>query len=278
MSAASHTSTYGTPVWLWPNLLGLDAPLVAVSWQWLFAKVFDVDLPSALHLILGLSVWCIYLADRLLDSIRLKNISAGTSRLRFSRQHFSKLLALLVLSALANLYLIVRFVPRPLVVAGMATACLLGIYYAYRIFFSQSIIPREILCGSLFAFGSVLAPLTLGTHGFSFLLAVSLLALVCSISCILISIWENEEDLASGEWSIATGRSKIIPQLPKILFLLVLSSACLAFYGAWQVCVAIGLSAAALGIIHWQEKRLDRVSLRVLADAVLLTPLLFLAC
>ncbi len=278
MSSTSHAGTSAAPLWLWPNLLGLDAPLVAVSWQWIFAKCFYVDLPPALHFILGLSVWCIYLADRLLDTIRLKNISAGTQRLRFSRQHFSKLLAVLAICALANLYLIFRCVPPALVVTGIATAFLLGIYYFYRIFLSKNIIPREILCGGLFAFGSVLAPLTLGTHGFSFFLAAAFLGLVCSVNCILISSWENAEDLASGDSSIATGSSRIIPQLPMMLFLLFLTSAGLALNDAWQIHTAIALSAAALGILYWQERRLGLASLRVLADSVLLTPLLFLAC
>lgn len=48
------------PPWLWPNLLSLDAPVVAVAWQWLFARVFGADLPAVFHLILGLSVWCIW--------------------------------------------------------------------------------------------------------------------------------------------------------------------------------------------------------------------------
>src|SRR3954451_15813809 len=53
--------------WLWPNLLGLDAPLVAVVWQALFARTVHVTLFPAARLALALAVWAVYLADRLLD-------------------------------------------------------------------------------------------------------------------------------------------------------------------------------------------------------------------
>lgn len=28
------------PWWLWPNLLSLDAPVVAVAWAWMFSKAW----------------------------------------------------------------------------------------------------------------------------------------------------------------------------------------------------------------------------------------------
>ena len=51
----------------WPNLIGLDSPIVAVCWQAMFAKISGANLPWFIHLILGLSTWCIYLADRIID-------------------------------------------------------------------------------------------------------------------------------------------------------------------------------------------------------------------
>ena len=53
---------------VWLNLVCLDAPLVAVSWQWLFARAFQVPLTNSARLTLFLTAWLIYLADRLADS------------------------------------------------------------------------------------------------------------------------------------------------------------------------------------------------------------------
>ena len=44
------------PWWLWPNLLSLDAPLVAVLWQGIFAASAGVSIPFAAHVLLGIAV------------------------------------------------------------------------------------------------------------------------------------------------------------------------------------------------------------------------------
>lgn len=55
------------PAWLLPNLLSLDAPLVAVCWQALLAADTGLALRPAAQVALGLTVWLIYIVDRLLD-------------------------------------------------------------------------------------------------------------------------------------------------------------------------------------------------------------------
>src|SRR5690242_16333745 len=54
-------------LWLWPNLLSLDAPLVAVLWQQLFARCFGLPGDAIPALLLVASVWLIYAADRAFD-------------------------------------------------------------------------------------------------------------------------------------------------------------------------------------------------------------------
>ncbi len=266
--------------WLWPNLLGLDAPAVAVAWQWLFARVFSSDLPPAFHLILGLSVWCVYLADRLLDATRAPETGVQTDRLRFTQRHFGALSAVTIAATLANLFLIIRHVPRPLMVTGLITAGLLGVYYLIRLEGSARIasaIPREILCGLIFGLGCVIAP-----HAFlppdersGFLVATFFLGLVCSANCVLISAWEKEEDIAGNDRSMATSRSRIIPHMAHALTGLIILSAALSIIGPWRIHLAVCLSALALRMMLHFEDHLSQPSLRVLADAVLLTPLLF---
>lgn len=268
------------PAWLWPNLLGLDAPAVAVAWQWLFARVFGVNLPPIFHLILGLSVWCIYLADRLYDATRAPECGVQTDRLRFTKRHFAALSVVVLAAALSNLFLIICQVPRPLITTGLITACLLGAYYLVRLKGNArmpSAIPREILCGMVFAIGCVIAP-----HAFlspdsdpGFLIAAIFLGLVCSANCILISAWEKEEDIAGNDRSMATSHSRIIPHMGNALTGLAILAAAMAFVGPWQIHLAVCLSALALRMMLHFEDRLSQRTLRVLADAVLLSPLLF---
>lgn len=268
------------PPWLWPNLVGLDAPAVAVAWQWLFARVFRVDLPTAFHLILGLSVWCIYLADRLYDASRSPETGDLTDRMRFTKRHSAALCAIAITAATANLFLIIRHVPRPLMVTGLITAGLLGAYYLIRLNGNSRIasaIPREILCGMIFGLGCVIAPhaFLLPNHGFGFLLSAVLLGLVCSANCVLISVWEKDEDIAGNDSSLATSQSCIIPHITNALTGLILLAAAMAVFGPWQIHLAVAASALALRLMLHFEKHLSRRNLRVLADAALLSPLLF---
>ncbi|QTN33887.1 hypothetical protein HZ994_16730 [Akkermansiaceae bacterium] len=270
------------PAWLWPNLLGLDAPAVAVSWQVLFSCSFDADFPAVLHLILGLSVWCIYLADRLCDSVRAGETAGVTDRLMFTRRNFKALAIALAFAAGANLLLIARHVPGKLIVPGLLTATLLAAYYLLRFMNGArftAVIPREILCGMLYALGCVIATNACapsGSTGAPFWFAAFLLGLVCSANCMLISLWEHREDLAACDRSIATTHPRILGTIAAAVSSLTVISLAATPFLPWRICISVALSALALRVILNRETRLPTPMLRVLADAALLTPLAFL--
>lgn len=267
----------------WPNLVGLDAPLVAISWQGIFAQVFNVDLPWFIYLILGLSTWCIYLADRMIDVTRYQNHVSQTLRHRFTQQHFGKLLALLLVNSICNLVLIFHYLPRNLIIAGCITLGWIGIYYLIRLTKLRDIVtlvPREVMCGMLFALGCTIGPHAYASnpwaHPLPILIPILFFGMLCSASCILISIWEKEADVAANDRSFATSHSHIIPCLSNALACLAVNSAILACFFSTQTFLAISLSAALLRLnLHYQNQ-LSPSTLRVLADAVLLTPLLFI--
>lgn len=275
-------STNQPSLWLYPNLLGLDAPAVAIAWQWLFAHNFGITIPPVFHLILGLSAWCIYLADRIYDVLVANNLQKGTDRMKFTFRNIRYLLTSLVIAASANLFLIIKHVPLHLIVSGLATASLLAIYYAFRfkcVSRIKSIIPRELLCGMLFALGCAIAPHAFGAdskHPVAFWISVSLFGLVCSSSCILISVLERDEDLAVNDSSIATEHSKVSNMMCLALPLLALLCIVASLYAKWQIPASVALAAFALFLmLHFQDK-LSKALFRVLADAVLLTPLIFI--
>lgn len=286
MEPVKHSETHrrnpSAPPWLWPNLLGLDSPAVAVSWQILFSRAFDTEFPMVLHLILGLSVWCIYLADRLYDTLRTDAAAMATDRHRFTRRYFKPLAAALCIAAAANLALIIRCVPQNLIVSGLITAALLGVYYVIRLRGGArlaALIPREILCGMLFSLGCVITPHAYaepGTIGVRFWLGAFLLGLACSASCILISIWEREEDSATSDHSVASGNPRIVRHIGAAIAVIGACSLALAFTGARAIHLAIALSSCAQGTALHFDKRLSKPMLRVLGDAVLLSPLLLL--
>jgi len=72
---------------VWLNLVCLDAPLVAVSWHWLLADVFQIAIPRGTTAALFLTAWLIYLTDRFVDSVSLDQRTAVSLRQRFCRRH-----------------------------------------------------------------------------------------------------------------------------------------------------------------------------------------------
>ena len=94
-------------VWLWPNLLSLDAPIVALLWQILFARCFHARVGFLPSLLLVLAVWLIYAADRTLDAW---SGSAAQPRHEFYRRHWRALLPFWILALAAGSILAGRLV------------------------------------------------------------------------------------------------------------------------------------------------------------------------
>jgi hypothetical protein len=68
-------------------VLSLEAPLVAVVWQWLLARAHHVHLFPSMYAGLALAVWGIYLVDRTLDARRARAEVALGVRHEFYRRH-----------------------------------------------------------------------------------------------------------------------------------------------------------------------------------------------
>ena len=115
--------------WMWPQILALDAPLVALVWQEVMARAHNVRLSWEFRLALFLSTWIIYLLDRTLDGIRGE--PQQTARHAFCIQH-RKLILGLLLPALGWLLLwtVLFHLPAGALWQGMALGTLALTYLA----------------------------------------------------------------------------------------------------------------------------------------------------
>lgn len=273
-----------SPIWLWPNLLSLDAPLVAVIWQWLFAVTMRIKLPGEIYVILGLTVWIIYVADRLMDGVRLKKASTITPRHRFYRENALVFLPLLLIGLGVDVWLVVHHVPVGMLRMGVLMSFFVIAYFMFRFVLSrrpQSGAPREILCGFIFAIGTVVSVYFYGGDVNEALFRTfhpALLAILFSANCVAIAYWEAKVDLANGDGSLANTVPASGRDLPVWLGILVVATGVLLAMGypgdAWGIYLAILLSALGLLGLKLNDHRLSANALRVLADAVLLTPLI----
>jgi hypothetical protein len=94
---------------VWLNLVCLDAPLVAIAWQWLFARSFGVAVGIGATLALFLTAWLIYLADRFGDSLSIDLTRSTALRQRFCLRHRRVWRAAIVCVALADCAVIFLF-------------------------------------------------------------------------------------------------------------------------------------------------------------------------
>ncbi len=114
--------------WLWPHLLSLEAPAVAVGWTWALAQLHGLHLTPAVLPGLGLVVWVIYLLDRLFDTWGVPEALLDR-RHRFYRRYRWPLLLLGVLpGAVAAAWLALWHLPAGLLLEAVTLTPLMAAY------------------------------------------------------------------------------------------------------------------------------------------------------
>ncbi len=264
------------PLWLWPNLLSLDAVIVALLWQQLFASAVSVPLSGAERCGLAFAVWAIYLTDRTLDSSR--DASLPSARHVFYRKH--RLLALIlagsVLAAGAAAYC---FLSRGIMLAGLALSGVVAFHFltVHTRFAFHERLPKEISVAAVFAVGAALVPLIKSWFVPTLTSAVFLFGVLCALNCASVEHreWQRfgrthfEQPSASSNW--------LCRNLQFIAAMVALVAAVLTVATPEHQLYA-GIAASAVALI-WFDKTQARMSvhaMRVAADLSLIAPVLLL--
>lgn len=274
-------STPRKPFWLYPNLLSLDAPFVAVAWLYVFSKTWRVDiLQWPAYVSLGLVVWIIYAADRLLDA-SMHNEEGGKIKARheFHRRHKGFFRIGLVVASLTALVLVVGGLSVSIYSYAVIGAILVATFFALS--FYSTLGPDElpyaknIIAGTTFAFGT--AMLAIAETSFYWKDLVFSPELICfAVLCVLnisaIDLWEHANRSIDLEIKAADELALTLP-------LTLLGGAAILF--AWRehesmrpFFYAILTGAALLQILNRNRNRFSMDALRVLADVALLVPIL----
>jgi hypothetical protein len=244
------------PIWLWPNVLSLDAPVIAIAWQALLSQTTGTPLRTAGRVILFLTVWLIYIVDRLFDA-RHPATSPEPPRHQFYRQHRSGSTILAMVILVVDTVLIL-FELHPAVfhsgLLAFAGVCLyFGLLHGLAVPF-----PKEAAVALLFTIGTFLVAFTRTERP-----AVELLApaaaffLLCLANLAAIEYWEAAPHLLLGRWY-----GVWVPALAVAAFF--------ALPGRWGW--AISLSALALTALFGFGSKLSLSLRRALVDAALVVP------
>ena len=270
-----------SPIAKW-HLLSLDAPTVAAVWTWAIARASHVHLPAAIPLAMGLAVWILYAADRLLDAQAVEASADGyagelEARHFFHHRHRRIFLTGIVLAgaALAALLpMLDREAIRLYLVEGVLLVGWLLMVHATR---SAHRLPKEIAVGIFFA-AAVFIPTVAREPALrmELLPEAILFAGLCGLNCLFIYRWEHETPLSETRAPHATTRFGV-GHLRALAVAIMLTGTALAIaHIATGLSAACGLAALLLLVLHRNRRRFTRSDLRAAADLALLTPLLLL--
>lgn len=279
--AGTHWEISSAPSWWqWPTILSLDAPAVALLWQWQIARAGGVHLGFAPRFVLGASVWLAYAGDRWFEGWRLAPGSVRTQR-HYFYQRWRWPIAFLAAAVLAaDLGVAWSGLTRRDFLAGLI---LLGPVLAYL--FSHQLIhrdrqgraPKEACVALLFgggvgiflfaAPGALLGPMVA---------PLALFTLLCFTNCALISVWEHAVDRSHGQVSLTSqfrGGAAFSRALPWVLAPVAAASWLASAGPARPAILGAAVSSVLLGLVDRGAGRLGWRLSRVLADVALLTPL-----
>lgn len=268
------------PWWLWWNVLSIDAPLVAVVWAGLFARVHGGRISGVEAGVLVLVVWVIYTCDRLLDGWTAAGGAALKERHVFCGRHRVALASLVMTACAMIFYLAAYHLPAVEARAGIRLGVILALYMAsIHVGRGRSawVLPKEIVVGVLFAAGAAL-PCWSRYAGIPRGAALPFLffALLCSLNCLSIECWENRGGGAARErrnglagW--AASRMSWSAVVLAVAALLAGTFSGVAGIFSYEL-LAVSLGALLLLLLNCGSEKLSPAALRVLADAALVLP------
>lgn len=257
-------------------MLSLDAPAVSVAWLALLSDSLDVDLGWTPMFVLGVSVWLAYAADRAIEGWRLSDVPARTLRHRFYQRRLGRIAVVWVIVLAFDIAVaMTRLEPTTVIAGWLVTAAVATYLLSHQLIHRthQWRVPKEICVACLLTAGCAvfLFPATRPAAMFP---PLALFAAICFVNCVLISWWERDVDRAQQQSSLALDSScaSWIPWAPWALA--IAASLLLARSGPLRtVAACVAASAVMLGAIDHVEPRIGWRRARVLADLVLLTPL-----
>ena len=263
----------------WLNLVCLDAPLVAISWQWIFARSFGIGASAGATAALFLTAWLIYLADRFGDSLSVDVSRSNSLRQRFCLRHRKGWIAGIAIVAIADVSVVnASLGARQWMLGAIVGSCAVVYLAVNRLRpIVWCVVPlKEASIGTLFAAGTVV-PLAGGLTS-AMVVPWLLFACVCALNCICIAAWERYLDLAQQRVSIATSLPAVGFALAPALAVVVAISAGFALYGNGHndIYWSLAASAALLGLLHVLGRHASQDVRTALADIALLTPVLAL--
>jgi|TARA_B110000495_G_C23038070_1_gene620873 hypothetical protein len=276
------------PWWLWPNLLSLDAPLVALAWAWMFSKAWGVrSLPWELWVTLGVSVWIVYALDRIIDARRSIDPGDLETRHRFHKKYAKVFMAGIFLGGLWCIHSVLFSLAQTVLQYGLFVILCSGVYFALTLNRPRSGhagIGKNLVAGLTFAYGA-----SAGVHAYSPILPfgdmvfsseVLLFAAFCVFNMTAIDFWQLEGEEDEDAAAVLNMGTLLIGGIAMFIYMSTLKRESIFFYEdfyheqAFYKPFAVGLlvGAASLFLLNQARRRFEADAYRVLVDVAVVAP------
>lgn len=261
--------------WQWPNVLALDAALVGVGWLMVLAQNNEVQIGLTAPLVLGLSIWLVYTADRWLDVRKLSLSQLPTVRHRFMKRWATAFFVFWLIILTADLFLAIHGLDRTQILAGFIVVTLALIHTVLSQVQTRLNIPKEARISLIYMAGVGIFLSNEPALWPDILVPLVLFGLLCFINCSMIANKEVEFDVTMGRQSIANSSGLQIYQF-QIIALFVLFVGLFLPEDLIETDGPVAGAAIGLTLIGIQRYNIKPELFRVLADTILLIPWLFL--
>ncbi|HEY1498015.1 MAG TPA: hypothetical protein VGF88_00420 [Acidobacteriaceae bacterium] len=265
------------------HLLSLDAPTVAVLWAWSLGRAVGAEIAWSGLAVLGIGTWLIYVADRLLDGRAGAPRCDLRERHRFHARHRR---VLLMCAAVAIIFLVWLIVARLPAAARREDTWIFAVAMVYAAAVHLPVprirFPREPAVGAVFASACAVPAWSVAGYAHVDMAAlVTVLAALCWLNCSAIHAWEKPNSSRRAGISAGISSAALAIAVVAAAFMV------LARHNSGELGLGAALFASAMlffaldrdfrrSLTRRPENGLSALALRVLADAILLTPLLLL--
>lgn len=253
------------------NLLSLDVAAGAMITSLLFAK--QVMAPVRVYGIaaLGVTVWIIYTADRLMDVKQLTQ-PAASERHRFHQQH-DKALWLAVLIAVGAIGLLIVFIRPTVMLGGFVLAAVILFY----LLFQRRLPLKEVAVATLYTMG-VLLPAWPGQWDLlqPNIIIIGELFSIALTNLLLFAWFESEQDVWMGQSSLVTRIGK--KTVANLIYILIAGGVILSVVHALFVdpvsWIFFGMWLMLVFIFYFNSYFKENERYRIFGDAIFYLPLL----
>lgn len=247
--------------WQWPNILALDAALIAVAWQAVIAHTHNASIGIPEKVVLGLSVWLTYLADRLFDVRNRSKPELLAARHQFAKHNAKRLWIIWWFALIVNVSFAATGLSCAQLMGGLILLCCCLTYTGLNQGLSTRFFPKELCVATIFA-GGVLIFIP---SAYNWLILVHLSSLYL-LNCLQISKNELTVDAALRVHSLASTGSRLIWAIIGVF----LGSA-IALAGSQQTNLALVSSSSGLSLaaLHLFRRHISLEHFRVLSDLTL---------